>query len=182
MVELKETITATTPIYDGRVVKLDVHDVELPDGSTGMRELIDHPGAVAIIALDEEDNVILIRQFRLGAGEAMVEVPAGTLEPDEDPTLAAIREMQEETGYRPGSIERVGGWYVAPGYTKEYIHLFLARDLSPAPLELDEDEFLESFRVPFAEAVAMVDREEIKNTTAICSVLRAARHLGRQAD
>ncbi|MEO0565325.1 MAG: NUDIX hydrolase [Chloroflexota bacterium] len=167
---LEEKITSTEPIFDGRVVKLDVHTVTLPDGNEGIREMIDHPGAVAIVALDTEDNILLIRQFRLGAGQVMIELPAGTLEPGESNTLedAAIRELREETGFRPQKIERVGGWYVAPGYSTEYIHLFLARDLIPDGIEGDEDEFIEQLRIPFSEAVEMVHRGEIFNTTAIC--------------
>jgi ADP-ribose pyrophosphatase len=177
---LEEKIIRSQPIYDGKIVRLSVHDVELPDGTQGKRELISHPGAVVIVALDADENVLLIRQFRLGARQVMIELPAGTLEPGEkvDTTAAAIREMREETGYRPNQIERVGGWYVAPGYTTEYLHLFVAHDLVLDATEGDEDEFIELFRVPFKEAVAMVYREEITNTTAICALLRAAHHLG----
>ena len=177
---LEEKITNTERIYSGKVVKLDVHDVQLPDGTTAQRELLDHAGAVAIVALDEEDNVLLIRQYRLGPRQVMVEVPAGMLEPDEGdaPASAAIRELREETGYRPNQIERIGGWFVAPGYSSEYIHLFIARDLVLDPMEGDEDEFIELFRTPFSEAIAMVERGEITNTTAICSLLITARHLG----
>ncbi len=177
---LEEKIVQTERIYSGKVVKLDVHDVQLPDGAQTKRELLDHSGAVAIVALDEDDNVLLIRQYRLGSRQVMVELPAGMLEPGEnaDTIAAAVREMREETGYRPNQIERIGGWFVAPGYTTEYIHLFVARDLVQDSIEGDEDEFIELFRVPFTEALAMVDREEITNTTAICGLLRAARHLG----
>jgi ADP-ribose pyrophosphatase len=177
---LEEKITQTERIFNGKVVKLDVHTVQLPDGTQAKREMLDHNGAVAIVALDEDDNVLLIRQFRLGPKQVMVELPAGMLEIGEETATAeaAIRELREETGYRPQQVERVGGWYVAPGYSSEYIHLFIARDLVPDALEGDADEFIELFRVPFREALAMIDREEIINTTAICGLLRAARYLG----
>ncbi len=175
---LEETITHTQHIYQGRVVNLNVHDVRLPDGKTGKRELIQHPGAVAIVALDADDHVLLIRQFRLGAGQVMIELPAGTLEPGEqdDLTAAATRELQEETGYRARQMVRIGGWFVAPGYSTEYIHLFLGQGLEAAPATGDEDEFIEQFRVPFEQALAMIDRGEIFNTTAICGLIKAARH------
>lgn len=176
---MKEKILSTRQIYDGKIVKLAVHDIELPDGNTSMREMITHPGAVAIVALDEQDHVLLVRQYRMGAGQTMVELPAGTLEPGEPPEVAAARELREETGFRPGKLERIGGWYVAPGYTTEYIHLFIATDLTEAPLETDDDEFIESLRVPFNDALAMVDRGDFGNSTGVAGLLRAARHLKR---
>jgi ADP-ribose pyrophosphatase len=176
---LEEKITNTEVIFRGRVVNLDVHDIQLPDGTSGKRELINHSGAVAIVALDENDNVLLIRQYRLGAKQVMIEIPAGTLEPGEDPTACAIRELQEETGFHPGHIESLGGWFVAPGYSTEYIHLFLARNLTESRLDGDADEFIELFRVPLAEAIVMIDRGEIFNTTAICGLLRVTRHMRR---
>ncbi len=175
---MREEITNTEQIYNGRIVDLAVHDVTLPDGTQAKRELITHPGAVAIVALDAAQNVLLVRQFRLGAGAVLVELPAGTLEADEDPDVCAVRELREETGYRPGQLERIGGWYVAPGYTTEYIHLYVASDLTHDPIDGDEDEFLELVRVPFEEALAMVESGEMGNSTGVAGLLRAARHLG----
>ena len=175
---MREEITSTEQIFNGRIVDLAVHQVTLPNGRPGVRELITHPGAVAIVALDDEQNVLLIRQFRLGAGAVLVELPAGTLESDEQPEVCAVRELREETGYRPGQLERIGGWFVAPGYTTEYIHLYLATNLTHDPIDGDEDEFIECFRVPFAEAVAMAERGEIANSTGVAGLLWAARHLG----
>jgi ADP-ribose pyrophosphatase len=176
---MQERITATQPIYRGRVVNLDVHDVQLPDGASAKRELIQHPGAVAIVPFVNEREIMLIRQFRLGANRVMVELPAGGLEPNEDPHLAAPRELREEIGMRPNQLERIGGWFVAPGYTTEFIHLFVARDLQPDPLQGDVDEFIEQFTVPFDEALAMVLRGEIENSTAVAGLLYTARYLGR---
>jgi len=175
---MREEITETKQIFDGRIVDLAVHQVRLPNGKQAERELITHPGAAAIVALDDAQNVLLIRQFRLGADQVLVELPAGTLEPGEDPAVCAARELQEETGYRPGQLERLGGWFVAPGYTTEYIHLFVATDLTHDPIEGDEDEFIEVFRLPLTEAVAMAARGEIGNSTGVAGLLWAARHLG----
>jgi ADP-ribose pyrophosphatase len=176
---MQEKILHTQPIFDGRVVKLSVHDIELPDGTRSKREMVKHPGAVAIVALDDEQNVLLIRQYRLGAEQVLVEIPAGTLEPGEPADECAVRELREETGYRPGRLERIGGWFVAPGYTTEYIHLYMATDLTEDPIAGDEDEFIERFRAPLAEALAMVMRGEISNSTGVAGLLLAAHHLGR---
>ena len=175
---MQETIITSDDIYNGRVVHLLLHRVRLPDGSESNREVVKHPGAVAIVALDDQRNVLLVRQFRLPAGQVLYEIPAGTLEDNEDPEACAIRELQEETGYKPAKIENLGGFYTAPGYTTEFIHLFLANNLTESHLELDADEFIEAERAPFAEALAMIERGEIVDGKTILGLLRVARHLG----
>jgi ADP-ribose pyrophosphatase len=175
---MHEKITHTEPIYSGRVVKLVVHDVELPDGKPSKRELIQHPGAVAIVALDPDQNVLLVRQYRIAADRVLVEIPAGTLNPGEDPETCAVRELQEETGYRPGQIEKIGGIFVAPGYTTEFIHLYMASDLSESRLAHDDDEFLEADRVPLAEALKLIERGDIIDGKSISALLLVARRLG----
>ncbi len=178
MEPLQEKIIQTEQIYAGRIVNLSVHDVQLPNGAKAKREMVKHPGAVAIVALDDDQNVLLIKQFRLGAEQTMVELPAGTLEPGELAETCAVRELREETGYRPGKLEHLGGWYVAPGYTTEYIHLYIATDLTEDPIDGDEDEFIELFRTPFTQALTMIDSGQIGNSTGVAGLLRAARHLG----
>ena len=172
---MKEIITHEEKIYSGRVVGLSLLDVTLPNGETGKRELIKHPGAVAIVALDEHGNVLLVKQYRIAADRIMREIPAGTLKPDEDPFLCAERELQEETGYKPGKLERIGGIYPAPGYTTEYIHLFIATDLSESRLAMDDDEFIEVERLPLADAIALVDSGEIADAKSVAGLLRVGR-------
>lgn len=166
-------------IYQGRVIHVVVADVRLPNGAPGRRELVRHPGAVAIVALDDAEHVLLVRQFRFAAGRVLSEIPAGTLNPGEDPLLCAERELQEETGYAPGRLQPLGGIFVAPGYTTEFIHLFLATDLRESRLEMDDDEFISLDRVPLAEALAMIDRGEIIDGKSIAGLLKVARSLGR---
>ncbi|MDI9641754.1 NUDIX hydrolase [Anaerolineae bacterium CFX9] len=175
---MEETILHTERLFEGRVIKLDVLDVRLPDGSAGKRELIRHPGAVAIVALDSSDQVLLVRQYRIAAEQVMLEIPAGTLIPGEDPFVCAERELQEETGFRPGKLERIGGIYVAPGYTTEFIHLFQAADLIESRLPGDDDEFIETERMPLPQALAMIERGEIIDGKSITALLTVARRRG----
>ncbi|MBE2184117.1 MAG: NUDIX hydrolase [Anaerolineae bacterium] len=164
-----------TPIYSGRVVNLVVADVQLQNGMTSKRELVRHPGAVAIVAIDATDHLLLVRQYRFAAQQVMTEIPAGTLNPGEDPAFCAGRELQEETGYKAGELISLGGLFVAPGYTTEFIHLFLAYDLSESRLAMDDDEFIDVQRVPFNDALAMIDHGQIIDGKSIVALLKVAR-------
>lgn len=175
---MKEEILSTETIFDGRIVHLKVHTVRLPDGNKSKREIIYHQGAVAIVAVDNQQQVLLVKQFRLGIGDVTYEIPAGLLEPDEDPLNAISRELREETGYRPLNIEAMGGVYVAPGYTTEYIHLFYADSYEYAPLEQDEDEFVEAIRIPLYNALTMIDEGLIVEGKSVVGLLKIARRLG----
>jgi ADP-ribose pyrophosphatase len=175
---LEETIITTRTIFEGRVVKLDVHDVRLPDGETASREIIRHSGAAAILPLDTDGQVVMVRQFRLAARRLMLEIPAGVLSPGEDPLACAVRECQEETGLKPQHVEPLGGFFVAPGYTSEYIHLFLGRDLSDSQLDGDIDEFVEVVRLPLTEAVRMAVNAELHDSKTIIALLKVARLMG----
>jgi len=174
---VKETILKQEQIYKGRVVNFTLMDVELPDGKTARREIIKHPGAIAIVALDADQQVVLVRQYRTAADRILIEIPAGTLDPDEAPRVCAERELQEEAGYFPGKLEPLGGIFVAPGYTTEYIHLFLATDLRESRLEADDDEFIEVMRVPMAQALRMIESGEICDGKSVTGLLRVARLL-----
>jgi ADP-ribose pyrophosphatase len=148
------------------------------------REIVGHPGAVAIVAIDSDERVLLVRQFRVAAGTALLEIPAGTLDVDaatgavEDPAVAAARELEEETGFRAGTWERLGSFWTAPGFATELMHLFLATDLRPADADRigpDEDERLELVRLPVDEAIAAVDRGDIADAKSLVGLLRLAR-------
>lgn len=177
-INMEETIVSTRTLYTGRVVTLDIHDVVLPDGQYSKREHVRHPGASAVIALDEDQNVLMVRQYRLPAGQVLLELPAGTLNPEEPPEECANRELQEETGYKAKHLEYLGAFYAAPGYTSEYIHLFYATGLTASALPVDNDEFLEVTRLPLSEAVLMVERGEIVDGKTVNGLLRVARKLG----
>lgn len=171
---MDEKIVSTERIYAGRVINLDVHKVVLPNGMEQVRELVRHPGATAIVAVDNQQRILIVRQFRIAAGKVMNEIPAGTLGAGEPPLDCAIRELQEETGFKPGHIEPLGGFFVAPGYTTEYIHLYLATDLSESRLPGDEDEFIQVEHVRLRDALAMIEKGEIVDGKTIIGLLRYA--------
>jgi ADP-ribose pyrophosphatase len=172
-----EETQSIEPVFSGRIVTLEVHTVRLPDGAIGKREIIRHPGAVAIVALDAEQNVLLVSQFRSAAKQVMLEIPAGILERGETPAACASRELREETGYRANHIETLGGLHTAPGYTNEYIHLYVATDLESDPLPQDADEFILVRRVPIRETLAMIERGEITDAKSVIGLLRVAHRL-----
>lgn len=174
---MNETILYTQHLYKGHIVNLDLHEVRVADGNHRKREVIQHPGAAAIVAIDSDKKVLLVRQFRIAAGKVLSEIPAGTLNRDEPPLDCATRELQEETGYKPGKIDPLGGFYAAPGYTTEFIHLFLATDLIESRLAADSDEFIELDRVSLPEALDMIAQGDIVDGKTITGLLLAARRL-----
>jgi ADP-ribose pyrophosphatase len=154
------------------------------DGSESSRDIVVHPGAVVIAPVDDQGQLLLVTQYRMAAGGAMLELPAGTLDTHdgeiEDPLLAAHRELEEETGYRAGSMERIGGFWSAPGFSTEYLTLYLATELRPAEGERlvpDEDEDLRLSRLPLRDAVAAVEYGVIEDAKSIAGILLVARRL-----
>ncbi len=170
---MREITIASQRLYEGRIVNLRVDTVRLEDGRITEREIVEHRGAVAVVALDEGDNVLLVRQFRKPAERELLEIPAGTLEVGEEPASCARRELAEETGYRAGHLEPIGGFYSSPGFCTEYIHLYLATDLSPSRARPEYDEAIELIRVPFSEALKMIGRGEIHDAKTMVGLLSA---------
>lgn len=171
---LREELVSSEPGFDGRLLHVRVDHVRLADGTPARREVVQHPGAVAILPMLDDRRVVLLRQFRQPAGEVLWEVPAGTLHPGEAPADCARRELIEEIGYAAGSLEPLTSMYVAPGYTSEIIHLFVARDLRPAPPNLDHDERLHPVVLDLDQVHAMIATSEIRDAKTICAVLLAA--------
>jgi len=181
---LSERVVASEVIRRGHYLEFRIDTVERADGSRASRDIVGHPGAVAMVALDEEDRVLLVRQFRVAARKALLEIPAGTLDVDaatgktEDPDLAAARELEEETGYRAGRWQHLTSFWTAPGFATEFMHLYLATELAPAHENRrgpDEDERLELERMPWQDAVAAVERGEIEDSKSIIGLLWLAR-------
>lgn len=172
-------VHSTSLLHEGRVFRMVRERVTLETGTEAVLDYIVHPGAAAIVPLASEDDVLLLRQYRHAAGGALWEIPAGTRDAGEEALACAARELAEETGFSAAAWRRLGVITPVPSYSDERIELFLASDLRPAHQRLDADEVLEVHRVPFAEALAMIDRGEIVDAKTICGLLLAERHLRR---
>ncbi|MDS9470772.1 NUDIX hydrolase [Sporosarcina pasteurii] len=173
MKSYEEKTIATNSIYEGKIISLQVDDVELPDGNHAKRELVKHPGAVALIPITDEGKIIVVKQYRKAIERAIVEIPAGRIEPNEDPKLTAIRELEEETGYGTHDITYLQSFATSPGFADEIIHLYVAKDLYKIedPAEGDEDEFIERLEVSIEEAEKMVATGEIYDAKTAFAIL-----------
>jgi ADP-ribose pyrophosphatase len=171
---------SSRPVYDGRIVHLNLDTVRFPDGSTGEIEMIRHSGAAAVLPVvgstdDEDPEVVLIRQYRYATDGYIYEVPAGRPDrPGEDWELCARRELEEETGLRAGEMRKLTTIYTTPGFTDERIHLFLATGLEEGTQARDVDEFMDVVRLPFSRVLEMVRDGEIVDAKSICTILYAA--------
>lgn len=163
--------------YNGIIVKVDLDRITLPDGKEAFREVVHHPGGVSILALDEDNNVICVRQYRYCFGEHLLEIPAGKLEYGEDPYECAVRELSEETGITAGKIVSLGQIYPSPGFCREVLHLYLAMDLSYGQAHLDPGEFLDVVKVPFDQLLAQVMSGGIKDGKTVAAVLKTKIYL-----
>jgi len=182
---LEERVVATRVLHKGHYLTFRIDTIERSDGSRAERDVCGHPGAVAILALDEADRVLFVRQWRSAADRAMLEIPAGTLDivdavagTVEDHALAAPRELEEETGYRAGTWRHLAQFWTAPGFASELMHLYLATDLRPAHenrLGPDEDERLELERLPWREAVDAAVDGRVVDAKSILALLWLAR-------
>lgn len=163
--------------WRGRMIGVTVDAVTLPNGRTVDLEIVRHPGAAAVVPVDADNNVVLVRQVRYAAGGWLLEVPAGKLDEGEAPEACAARELQEETGYRAKKLIPMGRIWTSPGFTDERIWLFLATELEPVPQALEADEVLTIERLPLREALERALRGEIEDAKSVCALLRAPRHL-----
>lgn len=188
---LEERVTGSRLVHRGRYLEVRVDEIERADGSRGERDVVEHPGAVAILAVDDAGHLLLVRQWRLPAGRALLEVPAGTLDRHdgvlEDPDLAAPRELEEETGYRAAGWRRLSSFWTAPGFASELMHLYLATGLAAVGdgdgdgrRGPDEDEQLELRHVTLEEAEALVERGDIADAKTLLALawLRRLRERG----
>jgi ADP-ribose pyrophosphatase len=177
-----EKVVSSEMIYRGRVVKLRVDTITKGGEETYQREVIEHNGAVAIVALDEASNVYLVKQYRSGAGRDLIELPAGGLEPDEPRIDCARRELQEEIGMYPDELFELGSFFVAPSYTTENITIYLARGLRPSVMQGDVDEQIEVTKMPFKEALQKALANEFEDSKTVIGIMWAARRLSEGSE
>ena len=168
---LKETLTGTERIYEGRMINLRRDTVKLPNGNTSTREVIEHPGAIAVVPILPDGRIVLVRQFRHPVADILLEIPAGKLSPGEDPDLCAHRELEEETGYVSGKMQKMTSIFTAPGFTDEVIHIYLAGDLRPTKQQTDEDEFIEVEMYSSSEVIEMIRTSQIRDAKTIAGFL-----------
>lgn len=172
-------VVSSERVFDGRALAVRVDELHDPGGATYAREVVEYGVAVVLVPVDAEGRLLMVRQYRHPTGLWLLELPAGGVDDrDASPDAAALRELREETGYR-GTLTRIGGLYLAPGYSDEYQHMYAARDLVEDPLDPDEDEDLLLERVPLDDALALVDSGQICDAKSIAALLMYLRHVGR---
>lgn len=172
MASLEEKTLKSEEIFSGKVISLHLQDVELPNGKHSKREIIKHPGAVAILAITDDKKIVMVEQYRKALERTIVEIPAGKLEKDEEPVLCARRELEEETGYECANLEWLTSFYTSPGFADEIVHVFLAKGLTKkensAPL--DEDEFVNLEELTLEESLRYIKEQKIYDAKTIFAV------------
>jgi ADP-ribose pyrophosphatase len=168
---VQEKTLSSKLIFEGRAVKLRVDTVEMPGGRKTTREIVEHDECVAVVAVDAESNVVLVSQFRKPVESELLEIPAGGIEPGEDPVAAVCRELREEIGYFPNKVDRLGGFYSAPGFCTEYLYLYLATDLVTSQLYAEDTENIRLVRVPFSQITNLITSGTICDAKSIAGLL-----------
>lgn len=168
----EEKILTSEKVYSGKIINLRRDTVRLQNGAEAGREVVEHSGGVGVLALDENGCVLMVRQYRHGTGKISLEIPAGKLNPGEDPGQCGARELEEETGFAPVGLTPFGSLDPTPAYCSEKIYLYLAKELKKGRQGLDEDEFLSAERVPFEKAAEMCLSGEITDAKTLVAVLK----------
>lgn len=176
---MKEEMIDTQRIYGGRVITLRKDTILLPSGKHFDREVVEHNGSAAAVSLLDGYTLVLVRQYRHAAGEVLLELPAGTLQPGESPEECISRELVEETGYHPGRLERLLTLFLAPGYSNEVAYIFLATDLREVGPRREEDEFIDVVKLPISDAPKMILTSKIRDAKTISGILTYALKLGQ---
>jgi len=169
--DFQEKTLSSSKIFQGRIINLRKDEVMLPNGRNSIREIIEHPGAVVILAINEEKEIIMIKQFRKAAEEVLWELPAGTIEENEELISCARRELEEETGYYPKKLKKAITYFSTPGFCDEKLTLFIAEDLEKREKNLDEDEFIQVEHLKISEVLKMVKENVIKDAKTIIGIL-----------
>lgn len=168
----EEKTVSSEKVFQGRIIKVKVDKVAMPDGSVATRELVEHPGGVGVVAITDNDEIIMVRQYRKPLDKVIYEIPAGKLDNGEAHRECGIRELSEETGMTAGRFEYLGFIYPSPGFTDEVTHVYLATDLSQGEVHPDQDEYLDVERVPVQKAYEMVLDNEINDAKSVFGILK----------
>lgn len=173
MKKFEEKTIHTEKIYDGKIISLQVDDVQLPNGKTSKRELVKHPGAVAVIPITPDKKILFVEQYRKPLERSLIEIPAGKLETGEDPEITAIRELEEETGYTTKKLTYVTSFYTSPGFADELIYIYLTDELERLEQSIpgDEDEFVELVELTLDEAEKYVKQQRIHDAKTNFAIL-----------
>lgn len=166
----EEITLRTEPIFQGKIISLQIDHVKLPNGETATREVVKHPGAVAVLAITDDDKMIVVEQYRKPLGRSQVEIPAGKLEPGEDLARAAIRELEEETGYSCEEVRLLHSFYTSPGFADEILHLYVADALTAGEARPDDDEFLDCEAITLETAKQYITEGRISDAKTIAAV------------
>jgi ADP-ribose pyrophosphatase len=168
---MKFRVEAEETIFQGRIIRLVARDLVLPNGRKTKFHIVEHPGAVAIVPVHANGDVVLLRQFRPTVGREIYEIPAGTIEPGEAPLATAKREIIEETGLRAKKWTKIAEFYTAPGFCTELMHVYVAEGLTPASADGDEDEILKPVRMSIGSALKMIRAKKIRDAKSIAGLL-----------
>jgi ADP-ribose pyrophosphatase len=167
---LEKTLESKT-LYKGRIINLRLDSVVLENGNTALREVVEHPGAVGVIALKDNGDIVMVKQYRKAAEQVLLELPAGKLEQGEDPAECAARELTEETGYTAGDLRYLVSFYTSPGFSNEVLYMFLATGLREGENDPDDDEMVETVEISRDRAMEMILKGEIKDGKTIAGIL-----------
>ncbi|NPV26247.1 MAG: NUDIX hydrolase [Firmicutes bacterium] len=180
MESFAEKTISSRRIYEGKMINLRIDTVALPDGAAAEREIVEHPGAVAVVALTAGGEILLVRQFRKPIDRVTLEIPAGKLKAQEDPFLCAQRELEEETGHQAKDWRLLFTYFTTPGFSDEIMYLYLAQGLTATEQCLDPDEFIEVVRAPIGQARQMITTGEIQDAKTIIGILMASELINKQ--
>jgi ADP-ribose pyrophosphatase len=166
-----EKCISSRQIYKGPTISINEDIVELSDGQHTSREVVKHSDVVAMVPIDDQNNVLLVQQFRYSVGKLLLEIPAGSIEPGEQPLDAVRRELQEEIGYLPGKIRRLGGFYAIPGYGTQYYHCYLTSDLIPSQLTAEDTDSIEVIKIPLYNLEQLITSGKIGDAKSTAALL-----------
>lgn len=176
--DLTQRRLASEHVLTSKIFSVTRDQVQLPDGRTVMRDVVIHSGAVVVLPVLPDGRVLLVRQWRYAAGTDLWEFPAGTVEPGEDPAECAARELQEEAGYKPGRMTRLGDFFSAPGFCTELLHCYLAEELTASQLEADDDEDFEVAAIPLAELLQWAAAGRLRDAKTLAGLMLLLAHRG----